>query len=77
MGSWVEAFFTLLGYTSPAGTWRLWLCALITAVVVSLICALIPQPALQFLLCVPLGLAGVGIGIYWEINREPPPRRRA
>ncbi len=72
MAPLLEAFSEMLGsMVSGAGSARrFWLCAIPTAVVIGLICAMTHNESAQLLLCVPIGLLGIGGGLYWQFRAE-------
>jgi hypothetical protein len=63
----VEAFFELLDFLEH---WRFWVPVLISVGITVLIIRAIPDPALRWIISVPLVLAGISTGIVWQRRRK-------
>ena len=68
MAPLLEAFSEVLGdmMSAATGAWRFCLCAALTTSIIGLICAVVHQQPLQWLLCLPIGLLGLFAGIRWQ-----------
>ncbi|HEY7818011.1 MAG TPA: hypothetical protein VIG29_07335 [Vicinamibacteria bacterium] len=63
----VEAFFELLDFLEH---WRFWVPVLISVAIAVSITRTIPDPALRWMVGVPLVLAGIVAGIRWQRGRK-------
>ena len=51
---------------AAVGGWRFCLCAALATSVIGLICAVVHSQPLQLLLCLPVGVLGLVVGLRWQ-----------
>ena len=68
MAPLLEAFSEVLGdmMSAAAGAWRFCLCVALATSSIGLICAVVHKQPLQLLLCLPIGVLGLVVGLRWQ-----------